>query len=247
MVLAYFASFTIILSGKPRIGTYVSEHPILVFALVLVIYVAIGACLDRCRALPPKRSMNLRKWKISDYVQFLGRSNGTWRAGAITTAMTCGLTPVLTLHAHAEWSSLIPVFTIAFEYSLCAAPFFHGGLCVHWGLRQMVASPEVTLSPWIFLHLLVGSRLVLDVHLRTVFRDCAEFHWARNNAVISTTRLVQVASILLILEHMQVPVVRWVKPVTVLVLYLASLVAATMPCAYIITFGRDSEDKGRER
>jgi hypothetical protein len=115
MVLAYLASFTIILSGKPRIGTYVSEHPILVFVLALVIYVAIGACLDRCRAPPPKRSMNPRKWKISDYVQLLGRSNGTWRAAVITTAMTCGLTPLLTLRAHPEWSSFIPIFTIAFQ------------------------------------------------------------------------------------------------------------------------------------
>jgi hypothetical protein len=259
MVLAYFASFTIILSGKPRTGTYISDHPILVFVLVLVIYVALGACLDRCRALPPKRSMNLRKWKISEYIQLLGRSNGTWKAAFITATLTCGLTPVLTLRARAEWSSFIPVFTIAFEvkipvflfrykhrghsaltmingfqaiilrtrlfrrtfqYTLCAAPFFHGSLCVHWGLRQMVASPEVTLSPWIFLHLLVGSRLVLDLHLGTVFRDCAEFHWARNNAVISTRRLVQVAGILLVLEHMQVPVVRWVKPATVLIAYL---------------------------
>jgi hypothetical protein len=139
------------------------------------------------------------------------------------------------------------LFRRTFQYTLCAAPFFHGSLCVHWGLRQMVASPDVTLSPWIFLHLLVGSRLVLDLNLRTVFRNCAEFHWARNNAVISTRRLAQVAGILLVVEHMQVHVVRWVKPVAVLVLYLASLVAATMPCAYIITFGRDSEDKGRER
>ncbi|KAL2829110.1 hypothetical protein BJY01DRAFT_255124 [Aspergillus pseudoustus] len=256
MLLAYLASYTVILSGKPRTSAYIHEYPALVFVLGLAIYVALGACLDLCRAPPPRKRqgmMNLHKWTVSEYINFLGRPNGIWCTAVVSTVLTCGLAPLLALPV--EWSSIIPVIAVAFEivilrtprfrrtwqYTLISAPFFHGGVCIHWGLRQLSTSPELVLPPWIFLLLLVASRVVEDVHLRTLFRDCAEFRWSRRNALLPTRRLVQVAVVVLVLEFLQVPVLRWVKPVAVLVIYLASIVVVTLPVAYNAVFGRGSE------
>jgi hypothetical protein len=92
-----------------------------------------------------------------------------------------------------------------------------------------------------FLLLLVASRLILDLHLRTIFRNCPEFQWARANAVLPTSKLVQGVIILLFFEMMQALVVKWVKPVSVLVIYLAGILAGTLPGAYTVAFGRDTK------
>ncbi|KAL2829089.1 hypothetical protein BJY01DRAFT_255143 [Aspergillus pseudoustus] len=244
MLLAYLASYTVILSGKPRTSAYIHKYPALVFVLGLAIYIALGACLDLCRAPPPRKRqgmMNLQKWTVSEYINFLGRPNGIWGTAVVSTVLTCGLAPLLAIILPVEWSSIIPVIAVAFEYTLISAPFFHGSVCIHWGLRQLSTSPELVLPPWIFLLLLVASRVVEDVHLRTLFRDCAEFRWSRRNALLPTRRLVQVAVVVLVLEFLQVPVLRWVKPVAVLVIYLASIVVVTLPVAYNAVFGRGSE------
>jgi hypothetical protein len=92
-----------------------------------------------------------------------------------------------------------------------------------------------------FLLLLVTSRLILDLHLRTLFRNCPEYQWARARAVLPATQLVGVVLILLFLEMMQLSVVKWVKPVSVFGIYLAGIVAGTLPGAYTIAFGREKK------
>jgi hypothetical protein len=100
-----------------------------------------------------------------------------------------------------------------------------------------MSSPLLILPPRIFLCLLLSSRLILDVHLYTLFRNCPEFHWARRNAVVSTRTLVRAIGALLVLEEMQVvAVVRWIKPVTVVMLYSTSIVGVAMPAAYNVAF-----------
>jgi hypothetical protein len=100
-----------------------------------------------------------------------------------------------------------------------------------------MSSPLLVLPPRIFLCLLLSSRLILDAHLHTIFRDCPEFHWARRNAVISTRTLVRVIGALLVLEEMQVvSAMRWIKPVTVVMLYSTSIVGDAMPAAYNVAF-----------
>lgn len=101
-----------------------------------------------------------------------------------------------------------------------------------------MASPFLVLPPWTFLCLLVASRLVLDLHLQTIFRHYPEFHWARRNAVIPTSTLLQVVAMLLALEGMQVGIIRCIKPITVMMLYSTSIVGVAMPAAYNIAFER---------
>ncbi|KAJ0415784.1 hypothetical protein BJY00DRAFT_317484 [Aspergillus carlsbadensis] len=253
MVLAYLVSGIVILSGKPGTSTFIYENPVTVFVFALALYAAVGACLDYFRAPRPKQSMNLRTWTMSEYVRAMGSSNGTWSAAAAATAVTCGLAPALTITLPVEWLGVIPLLSIAFEaiilrktrfrrtnqYTVLSAPFFQGGICVHWGLKQVISSPTLTLPAWTFLLSLVVSRLILDLHLWTVVRGCPEFQWARANAVISTRRLVQGVLILLAFELIQVPVVKWIKPGSVLVIYLAGIIAGTLPGAYTIAFGRE--------
>ncbi|KAL3483839.1 hypothetical protein BJX62DRAFT_244514 [Aspergillus germanicus] len=255
MVLAYIVSAIVILSGKPGTSNYICEHPLVVVVIVMAVHGAIGACLDYFRAPPPKRSMNLREWTMSKYVRALGCSNGTWGAAVRATAVTCGLAPLLTITLSTEWWGVIPLISTGFEamilrkirfrrtyqYTVFSAPFFQGGICVHWGLKQIISPPRLALPPWVFLLLLLASRLILDLHLRTVFRNCPEFQWARANAVLSTRRLVQGVVVLLASEMLQVPVVKWVKPVSVLVIYLAGILAGTLPGACTIAFGQQKK------
>ncbi|KAL2839871.1 hypothetical protein BJX68DRAFT_271922 [Aspergillus pseudodeflectus] len=230
MVLAYLASIIVILSSKPGTTKFIYEHPGSVFMLAVAVYAGIGACFDYFRTPPPKTSMNLREWTMSEYVGAIGRS-------------------------HVEWWGIIPLVSTAFEaiilrktrfrrtcqYTVLSAPFFQGGVCVHWGLKQIIGSPRLFLRPWMFLLLLVTSRLILDLHLRTLFRNCPEFQWARTRAVLPTTQLVPVVLILLFLEMMQLSVVKWVKPVSVFGIYLAGIVAGTLPGAYTLVFGRENK------
>ncbi|KAL3444149.1 hypothetical protein BJX65DRAFT_311116 [Aspergillus insuetus] len=255
MALAYLASTIVILSGKPGTSNYIHEHPLLVCVIAMAVYGSIGACLDYFRAPPPKQSMNLRDWTMPEYVRALGRSKGTWSVAVISTTMTCGLSPVLMISLPTEWWGVIPLVSTAFEavilrktrfrrtyqYTVVSAPFFHGGVCVHWGLKQIISSPRLALPPWMFLLLLVASRLILDLHLSTVFRKCPEFLWARASAVLSTRRLLQGVVVLMVFELLQVPVVKWVKPVSVLVIYLAGIIAGTLPGAHTIAFGREKK------
>ncbi|CEL09814.1 hypothetical protein ASPCAL12943 [Aspergillus calidoustus] len=255
MVLAYLASIIVILSSKPGTTNFIYEHPGSVFMLTLAVYAGMGACLDYFRAPPPRTSMNPRAWTMSEYVGAIGRSDGTWSEAIIVTAVTCGLAPALTISLPVECWGIIPLVSTAFEaiifrktrfrrtcqYTVLSAPFFQGGVCVHWGLKQIIGSPRLFSPPWMFLLLLVASRLILDLHLQTLFRNCPEFQWARARAVLPTTQLVPVVLILLFLEMMHLSVVKWVKPVSVLGIYLAGIVAGTLPGAYTLAFGREKK------
>jgi hypothetical protein len=115
MVLAYLASAIVILTGKPATKDYIHEHPLVVSVSAMAVYGAIGACLDYFRAPPPKTSMNLREWTMSKYVRALRRSNGAWRTAMITTAITCGLAPTLTISLPTKWWGIIPLCSTTFE------------------------------------------------------------------------------------------------------------------------------------
>ncbi|KAL2800671.1 hypothetical protein BJX66DRAFT_332228 [Aspergillus keveii] len=251
MTLASLASFIVLLSGNPYTAAYIHHYPGIVCILALTTYALIGFCLDWFHAPPPRKATNLRRWSLQEYATALSRSSGTWSAAITSTAVTCGLGTLLTALIPADWSTIIPVITTGFEaiflrlhkfgrtsqYTLCAAPFFQGGVCVHWGLRQVMSSPLLILPPRIFFCLLLSSRLILDAHLYTLFCNCPEFHWARRNAVVSTRTLVRAIGALLVLEEMQVvAVVRWIKPVTVVMLYSTSIVGVAMPAAYNVAF-----------
>jgi hypothetical protein len=55
--------------------------------------------------------------------------------------------------------------------------------------------------------------------------------------VVSTRTLVRVIGALLVLEEMQVvSVMRWIKPVTIVMLYSTSIVGVAMLAAYNVAF-----------
>jgi len=127
------------------------------------------------------------------------------------------------------------------RYSLCSAPVFQAGVCVHWGLKQVISAPRLSIAPWIFVVLVICGRLFLDLHMRTIFRRYPEFQWAREHALLSTGTLVQLCMGLLLLEELHVPVTRWVKPITVLVFYSLGAVGVSSPAVYLIAFGKLKE------
>lgn len=79
--------------------------------------------------------------------------------------------------------------------------------------------------------------MILDVHLRTVYYIYPEFLWARKHALVSTRQLAACGLVLLFLETQNVPVMAWIKPITVFGFYFLSTTGVSAPAAYIIAFG----------
>lgn len=51
------------------------------------------------------------------------------------------------------------------EYTPCGGTFVQAVTCAHWGLPQVRANPLLAIPPWAFLLLLIGGRLILDLHM----------------------------------------------------------------------------------
>ncbi|KAJ5747239.1 uncharacterized protein N7511_008935 [Penicillium nucicola] len=83
-----------------------------------------------------------------------------------------------------------------------------------------------------------GGRLLLDLHLLTVFRRRHDFQWARREVLISTKRLVIAFASMIVLEHLGVPVVTYVKPIAVVILHMSGALAFLLPASYALAFDK---------
>ena len=124
------------------------------------------------------------------------------------------------------------------RYNVLYSPVGNGHGAVHWGISQLISAPHLTLRPWAFLVLVVASRMLLDLHLYTIFRHRKDLQWARRNVLFPTRTLVTAALGLLLLEYVGIRLVIYAKVIAVVFFYLVAFVVTMVPAAYIISSGK---------
>lgn len=122
------------------------------------------------------------------------------------------------------------------RYSLLTSPIVLSTFCMHWGFTQATTAPHLTIPPFAFVALVLIGRLLLDLHLHTMFRLRADFQWARKNILTSTRTIFIVCIGLLLLEYVGLKLVTYIKPLSVLLAYAASSAGAFSLAAYAIAF-----------
>ncbi|CAI7618423.1 unnamed protein product [Penicillium glandicola] len=212
---------------------FAARHPVLSFALGLAIYMFLGYALDKFENPTLSPGAASRRGTFAQYSRELGQSEISWRRAAFLATIVGGLGLLLTRLISSPWSAALPVIHILLEsvvlsmmnarrtpryISLSSPPFF-AVVCVHWGVSPLIKSPCLSITPSLFLALVLLSRLLLDAHLWTAFRTRSELHWSRKNVLISTPRLLKMCIVMLLLENMGVKIITYIKPIAVLVFF----------------------------
>ncbi|KAJ2966462.1 hypothetical protein NQ176_g10140 [Zarea fungicola] len=139
-----------------------------------------------------------------------------WRRTLLLSAINGAVGLALTTLVPAKWSMLNPALHITWEVTLLglmatkqtpryiwfATPVVQASTCTDWGLRQVAAAPRLVMPPWAFLAVMVGGRLLLDLHLQTMLRHRHDFRCARNKILFSTQNLLLVFTAMLLLEDL---------------------------------------------
>lgn len=124
------------------------------------------------------------------------------------------------------------------RYIWFATPVVQASTCTDWGLRQVVAAPSLVMAPWSFLALMLAGRLILDLHLHTLFRHRSDFQWARKEVLFPTHGLLAFFAGMLLFEHIGVPVVTFIKPISVVILHAFGVLVFLLPASYAIAFDK---------
>lgn len=120
---------------------------------------------------------------------------------------------------------------------LCSPPFF-AAICVHWGLTPIASAPRLTVSPSVFLLLFIAGRCLHDLTLLTILRHRQELQWARREVLISNSRLISIAAVLLFMETLGISVITYIKPIMVLAFFGLSNIGFLAVASYNITIAR---------
>lgn len=94
------------------------------------------------------------------------------------------------------------------------------------------------MAPWSFLALMLAGRLILDLHLHTLFRHRSDFQWARKEVLFPTHGLLAFFAGMLLFEHIGVPVVTFIKPISVVILHAFGVLVFLLPASYAIAFDK---------
>ncbi|KAK5998792.1 hypothetical protein PT974_01175 [Cladobotryum mycophilum] len=151
-----------------------------------------------------------------------------------------------------QWSSIIPVVHVGFEaiflsmmkaartsrYIVLSSAVLQATICAHWGMAPLAKALLLTISPLAFLGLMLSGRLLLDIHLGTMFRSSPELQWARKRSLISTHKLVIICAGMLVLEKIGLRVVTYVRLIVVPLFFGLSSAGFLAPAAYVVSFGK---------
>lgn len=85
---------------------------------------------------------------------------------------------------------------------------------------------------------MIGGRLLLDLHLKTMFRHRHDFQWARNEVLFSTRGLLMCFGVLLLFEDLGLPVVTLIKPIAVVLLHTFGVLVFLLPASYALAFDK---------
>ncbi|KAJ6078718.1 hypothetical protein N7467_008471 [Penicillium canescens] len=83
-----------------------------------------------------------------------------------------------------------------------------------------------------------AGRLILNLHLHTLFRERRDFQWARKEVLLPSKSLIICFAGLLLLEYLDVPVVTFIKPIAVVILHMAGALAFLLPASYALAIDK---------
>lgn len=122
-----------------------------------------------------------------------------------------------------------------------SSPILQATFCVHRGLGAITAAPRLVMPPWAFMTLFLAGRLLLDLHLHTIFRGRLELQWARKEVLLSTRSLVAICVGMFLLENLGFMVVTYIKLLVVPLFYALSSAGFLAPAAYVVAFTRSKK------
>ena len=120
------------------------------------------------------------------------------------------------------------------RYVVLSFPLTLTTFSIHWGWKPLVAAPHLSISPSSFIALVLGTRLLVDVHLQSIFRGRRELRWARHEMLLSTKTLFAICALAWFLEHMGFKVITYIKPLTLSLTYIVISVVYPAPAAHIM-------------
>ncbi|KAL4969567.1 uncharacterized protein BDV14DRAFT_195832 [Aspergillus stella-maris] len=227
--------------GNGNQSTFISRYPVLSLALGIASYMLLGVALDsfekRSRSKSGSSSLSLdaasRRGSFAQFSKALAQTGTSWTRTLGLMVLVVGAGLLLTSVIPPPWSAALPVAHIMLEYITLCSPAFVAIICVHWGVTPLLAnSLRLCIHPILFLFLCLLSRLLLDFLLNSTLRSWSELHWARNNVLISTPKLILVCGVAYGLECTGVRVLTFVKPLAVTGLFGGASLGYSGAAAY---------------
>ncbi|KAL4886197.1 hypothetical protein BJY04DRAFT_213730 [Aspergillus karnatakaensis] len=196
----------VLLSISLRIGVigYRRDPHYLVAVICAIgaIYMAFIVATDKLHTFFPKRYISTRTGSLFHHIQHLGALDMPWSHALVLLALNVVVCFSLAVALPPHWAPLGPPVQIVLEpvflwimgadktarYNIIVAPVVVAYSCLDWGLRQVVMSPRLAISPGAFLMLILAHRLILDLQLCTslaafqpliilaLIQDCTKNH-----------------------------------------------------------------------
>lgn len=104
-------------------------------------------------------------------------------------------------------------------------------------MTPLITCLRLSITAWSFVPLLLLSRIILDLHLHTAWRQRRELHWARAEALVSTRQLVAACAVTLALEYLGLKILTYIKPIIVLVFFGVGNAGFLAVAAYNVAIG----------
>ncbi|KAK2592701.1 hypothetical protein QQS21_009602 [Conoideocrella luteorostrata] len=253
MLLAFITSLAVhLLCGYDRQTPLQFHHLAAVFALCGALYIFCFIVLEKLHKLLPIRGIGESRGSLQNFSEQMCLFDLTWKRAILFAATNGAVGLALTTLVPARWSMLNPVVHITWEvtflglmgtkqtprYIWFATPIVQASSCTDWGLRQVVAAPRLVIQPWAFMSLMLAGRLILDLHLLTVFRHRRDFQWARKEVLLPTSRLIECFVLALAVEYLGVPVITYIKLISVIILHALGALVFLLPASYALAFDK---------
>lgn len=149
------------------------------------------------------------------------------------------LNPIIQVTCEITFLSLMGTKQTA-RYMVFATPFIQGAICVEWGLRQIAQTgSRLSMHPLAFIFLVLLGRVLLDLHLATLFSSRDDLHWARQNVIPSTSQVVSGLGVMWLVEILiGIPLISYIKPLAVVGLHGSACLVFLLCASYGIAFDK---------
>ncbi|KAL4795569.1 hypothetical protein BDV19DRAFT_389161 [Aspergillus venezuelensis] len=252
-------------SGNEQQSTFISRYSVPSLALGIASYMLLGIALDSFEKRPrldsSSRCLSLsldaasRRGSFVQFSKALPQTGTSWTRTLVLMSVVVGARLFMTSVIAPPWSAALPVLHIMLEtlifsttkttrspqYITLCSPAFVAIICVHWGVTPLLSnsnnSLRLCIHPLLFLFLCLLSCVLLDILLNSTLRSRSELHWARNNVLISTPRLILLCGVAYALEMLGVRVLTFVKPLGVLGLFAGASLGISGGCGHGVAVG----------